>query len=159
MVIDASQSKIEKKVLAIASSGGHYVQLKRIVQSASLESSEVFFIRTSISDSDSSVIENEYLISDVSRSNLRILPKVLRQIVSKIRELKPDVIITTGALPGLIAILVGRMFLVRTIWIDSIANTKKMSGSGTIAQYIANHCLTQWRNVESCRIKYYGKVI
>ena len=49
---------------------------------------------------------------------LRTACSVLRVLASE----RPDVVISTGAAPGFFAILFGKMFGARTIWVDSIAN-------------------------------------
>jgi hypothetical protein len=58
--------------------------------------------------------------------------------------LRPQVIITTGAAPGLFAIMWGRLLGRRTIWVDSIANAEELSGSGRHARRWASAWLTQW---------------
>jgi len=63
------------------------------------------------------------------------------------REVRPDVVVSTGALPGLMALIVGYVFGARTIWIDSIANTERMSLSGRLSRPFAQLWLTQWPEV------------
>jgi UDP-N-acetylglucosamine:LPS N-acetylglucosamine transferase len=69
------------------------------------------------------------------------------QVFSIIAKRQPDVIVTTGAAPGLAAIVAGRVFGARTLWIDSIANGEELSGSGKLARRLANQCLTQWEHL------------
>jgi UDP-N-acetylglucosamine:LPS N-acetylglucosamine transferase len=64
---------------------------------------------------------------------------------------RPDVVISTGAAPGLFGILFGRLVGARTIWIDSIANAEKLSLSGRIASRIAHIALTQWPHLAATR--------
>jgi hypothetical protein len=60
---------------------------------------------------------------------------------------RPDVVISTGAAPGYIAIRLGRLLGARTMWIDSIANVEEMSLSGSKALRCAGLCLTQWEHL------------
>lgn len=64
-----------------------------------------------------------------------------------IRATRPDFVISTGALPGLICAIVGRMHGARTIWIDSIANSEKVSMSGWCARWFSGLWLTQWEHL------------
>ena len=57
---------------------------------------------------------------------------------------RPDYVISTGAAPGYMSILFGRLFGAQTIWVDSIANVDRLSMSGKWAGKIANLWLTQW---------------
>jgi UDP-N-acetylglucosamine:LPS N-acetylglucosamine transferase len=81
------------------------------------------------------------------------------QYIDFFQKEKPTVIITTGALPGLITIFLGRLFGIKTIWLDSIANSEKISMSGVIASYLAHNCFTQWESLAGERIKFIGRVI
>ena len=57
---------------------------------------------------------------------------------------RPDVIISTGAAPGLLAVVLGKLMGARTLWLDSIANADRLSLSGKLAGRYANLWLTQW---------------
>jgi UDP-N-acetylglucosamine:LPS N-acetylglucosamine transferase len=59
-------------------------------------------------------------------------------------RLRPDVVFTTGAAPGLAAIVCGRAMGAKTIWVDSIANSEQVSRSGRHAGRVAHVWLTQW---------------
>ena len=57
---------------------------------------------------------------------------------------RPDVVITTGASCGYVAIRVARLLGSRTLFMDSIANAEKLSLSAQLAQRHASMLLTQW---------------
>jgi UDP-N-acetylglucosamine:LPS N-acetylglucosamine transferase len=74
---------------------------------------------------------------------------------------RPDVVATTGAAPGLVALIAGR-FLVgaKTLWIDSIANCERLSSSGTSARRFADGWVTQWPDLSGPEgPDYWGSVI
>ncbi len=55
--------------------------------------------------------------------------------------------ISTGALPGYMALRLGKLLGANTIWVDSIANVEELSESG---RRIGNHAdlwLTQWQHL------------
>lgn len=96
------------------------------------------------------------VVTDFSRWNCwKVLP-TFWQIWNIIRNECPDAVITTGAAPGLVAILAGRLCRIKTIWIDSIANAAELSGSGRIARKFAHHVFTQWPHLADSRVEYHG---
>ena len=57
-------------------------------------------------------------------------------------------VVTTGAAPGLMALVMGKLLAgSRTVWIDSIANTRRLSLSGRLAWPVADAWLTQWEHL------------
>lgn len=78
----------------------------------------------------------------------------------RIVRLRPDVVITTGALPGLIAIFWGRAIGARTLWVDSVANAETLSASGRLARRLAHLTLSQWPDVAATTgARYEGSVL
>lgn len=127
-----------KTILAVSSKGGHYRQM--IALSAAYEGHNVRYVST-----DPSL--TEFSVSECSRTQWwRALTNVV-QLVVIMRRVRPDVVVSTGALPGLMALIVGSLFGARTVWIDSIANTDRMSLSGRLSRPFAQLWLTQWPEV------------
>lgn len=145
---------MRNKVLAVASSGGHWTQLLRVLPA--LSSSEIVFV-TVLESYRSEVPGNKfYLVNDATRWNkLRLVVLALRVawIVGKER---PDVVVSTGAAPGYFAMLFGRLFGARTIWIDSITNIERLSMSGALAGRHADLWLTQWPHLAKSHGPHYG---
>ncbi len=136
-----------KKILAVASSGGHWMQLLRITKS--LENKfEVCYVST-LPDRESSVEGRSFrVINDFSQTDAIKIGIVFIQAIRIVRSEKPDVIITTGAAPGLVMVSVGWLFRKKTIWIDSLANVKHLSLSGRIASLFVSRTYTQWKNLQ-----------
>jgi len=74
-------------------------------------------------------------------------------------RVRPQVIITTGALPPLLALALARLFGVRTLWIDSIANSEELSGSGRHAGKVASAVVTQWPQLNEPGVEHWGSVL
>lgn len=75
-------------------------------------------------------------------------------------ETRPEVVISTGAAPGLFCILFGRLVGAKTLWIDSVANAERLSLSGRLSLYFAHETLTQWERLAAERApKYRGAVL
>ncbi len=85
-----------------------------------------------------------YSIMDVSADDKwKLIPCAL-QISRILLKERPDAIISTGAAPGAVAVILGKLFRIKTIWIDSIANVRKISRAGRVVQKHADIFLTQW---------------
>ncbi len=145
-----------KKIAAVASSGGHWIQLQRLYPV--LCEHDTFYI-TTIFDKEIKSNKNTYYVAEASRWNKFKLIKQAYQVFRIIRWRKPDFIITTGASPGLWAILSGKLFRSKTIWIDSIANTARISLSGRLIRPFTDLHLTQWPELEDSKSLYKGSVI
>lgn len=125
-----------RKVLLVSSGGGHAVQAQLL--RPAFEGHEV--VHRIAGDGRSGLI-------DCSLSTIWRVPFCMRGAVGLLRREAPDTVISTGALPGLIAILVSRVFGVQTVWIDSVANARKLSLSGKVARLIADRTYSQWPDV------------
>lgn len=150
-MLKTKQSK--PTVLAVASSGGHWAQL-RLLRSC-WEGCDVVYV-TTFAGYRREFDEEEVrrfgppriiVVTDANRSKwLRLLRQVAEIAVVLIR-FRPNVIMTTGATPGYFAVRLGRFLGAKTIWIDSIANSDELSLSGRAA---GKHCdvwLTQWEHL------------
>jgi UDP-N-acetylglucosamine:LPS N-acetylglucosamine transferase len=132
--------------MAIASGGGHWVQMRRIIPA--FAGLEVFYVSvdpTSATDVRGCTF---YAIRDVSRRDRLGFALLLGQPLRILARERPDVVITTGSAPCLIALGLAKVLLgARTIWIDSIANVERLSSSGRQARRVADVWLTQWQHL------------
>jgi hypothetical protein len=135
-----------KKVIAIASSGGHWIQLRRL--RGAFEGSDVVFVCTSKDYAHDVPGERFYAVTDLTRRDLGKAFLTVPQLAMIMLRERPDVVITTGAMPGLLGIVVARFTTrAKTLWIDSIANCETLSTSGRQARRFAHHWLTQWEDL------------
>ncbi|MDO7086718.1 hypothetical protein WNY51_04620 [Pseudocolwellia sp. AS88] len=132
------------KLLAIASEGGHLVQLNRLDDLFKLYD-------TSIISTNKDYIAPNHFISQYTTYDINQDSGVLAKLKNVIRttyllyKIKPDVVISTGALPGLVCIVIAKiLFRKKTIWVDSIANADELSKSGKAAKKFTDIWLTQW---------------
>ncbi len=148
------------KVLAVSSPGGHWVQLNKICNKLEDQYRVVYASprgQYKIAQQGERVIHN---IMDASAdSKIKLLPLALQLFVLVLKE-RPATIISTGAAPGAIAILLGKILGIQTIWIDSIANVQRLSRSGRMIQAYADIVLTQWSAVsDGKKIQHQGSVL
>lgn len=135
-----------RKVMAVCSGGGHWVEMRRIMPA--FEGCEVVYVCTEPEPDADLADARFYSIRNVTRRNGLAFAVTIRQIYSALRRERPDVVITTGAAPGLVGLALGKLlFGSRTIWIDSIAAGEKMSLSGKLARPVADAWLTQWEHL------------
>lgn len=149
------------KVMAIASGGGHWVQLMRL--KPALEGFDVFFVSLDPSSADDVPGCRYYTIRDASRRNKAAFILVALQLLRILFRERPKVVITTGSAPALVALVLARRLLgARTIWIDSIANVERLSTSGEKAGRVADLWLTQWPELaegQGPRPEFWGAVL
>jgi len=130
------------KVLAVASSGGHWVELLRLQRA--FEGHDVAYASVSAGCRVDVPTARFHVLPDVTRWEPRAIPGCLRSVVSVLAAERPDVVVSTGALPGLLALTAARAVGIRTLWLDSLANAERLSGSGQAARFVADLWLTQW---------------
>ncbi len=136
-----------QRILAVASAGGHWVQLQRL--RPALEEHNVAFVTTNVGYRSETLPHRFYVVNEASRwDKLRLAQMALRIFVIVLRE-RPDVVISTGAACGYFSVRFGKLIGARTIWIDSIANIDEVSMAGQLARRYADLWLTQWPHLAS----------
>ena len=146
-----------RKILAVASSGGHWEQLLRITE-AMCTDFELCYVCTRPDVAPSVEGGVFYTISDFSRNDcFRVIPALCQAVQIMIRE-KPHVVITPGAAPGLVVVFIAMLLRKRTVWIDSMANVTRLSLSGRIASHFVSRTYTQWKDLATERVLYAGNI-
>lgn len=131
-----------KKILAVSSGGGHWVELTRL--SPAFDGYEVVYATVDEAYRSEAGSARFYTIRDVTRWNkLRWVQTFVKLAYILLRE-TPDVVVSTGALPGYFSLRLAKWFGVRTVWVDSIANVEELSMSGQRIGKYADLWLTQW---------------
>ena len=150
---------MENKILAIASMGGHWIQLLRLMPAFELEQHELVFMTTKKGIADTIKDHKLYYVPDANRWTKLALVRMAYKVAKIVFIVRPKVIITTGAAPGLIGVIIGRIIGAKTIWIDSIANVEHLSLSCKIARFFASRIYTQWPHLTKKKIIFNGNVI
>ena len=100
------------------------------------------------------------VVKDANRNEPLNLVRSALQMSLHVLKARPDVVISTGAAPGLFGIMCGRLVGAKTIWIDSIANAEAVSMSGRIATRVANIVLTQWPHLANAEgLQHHGSIL
>lgn len=144
------------RVLAVASGGGHWVQICRLIPA--WDGCRVTYVTTEpgfrtkveqIAVERGQAKPGYEVVVEANRWQKSKLVLSLLQMAFILIKVRPDVVITTGAAPGFFALRLASMVGTRTVWIDSIANADELSLAG---QKAGNHCdlwLTQWKHLET----------
>lgn len=133
------------KVMAVASGGGHWVQLLRL--RPAFAGHDVVYVTVPGGPRDGLDPDRVVHVPDASawdKGRMVMLAARMGQIVVRHR---PDVIVTTGAAPGYLAVKMGHHLGITTVWIDSIANSGELSRAGRLAGAVADLWLTQWEHL------------
>jgi hypothetical protein len=140
------EARCRQKVLAVASEGGHWIQLLRL--RPAFVDSEVVFVGPNDSFREHVPGHKFYCVNDATRwDKVGLIKAGLNLLWINWKE-TPDVIVSTGAAPGYLAIRLGKLFGARTVWVDSIANVECLSMSGLIVGSHTDLWLTQWPHLE-----------
>lgn len=142
------------RVLAVASGGGHWVQLSRLIPA--WDGCAVTYVTTdsgfrseieAVAAARGQPVPEFHVVIEANRwQKLRLLRSLLQMLVILLR-VRPNVVVTTGAAPGYFALRLGRLMGARTIWIDSIANVEELSLAGQKAGQVCDLWLTQWEHL------------
>ncbi|WP_343656420.1 glycosyl transferase [Paraburkholderia caribensis] len=148
---------MKKKILLVCSNGGHYVQLS--ILASAFSGHDVVW---AVSGTDTLLARKDgYCLIEANKTTPIKVVGLAFQISRILIAKRPDVIVSTGAAPGLLAVALSRLVgaKAKTIWIDSIANSARLSLSGRIARHFASETLTQWRHLETPTVHYWGAVL
>jgi len=148
------------RVCLVASAGGHLSQLLKLADS--WKGYETFCVTTTdVVREKLQKYGKVYVVGECNREHpfqvILVFFKCIKIILSK----KPNVIISTGAAPGYLLCLAGKLFGAKIIWIDSIANIDRLSLSGRLILPLSDLILSQWPEVAKKykHVEYAGTLI
>lgn len=150
----------KKKVLAIASPGGHWIQLNKICNPLD-DQFEMVYVTPGAKYANNTKNSRKILtVSDASADSKHKLIPLAFQLISIFIKERPSTIISTGAAPGAIAFLIAKFLPIKTIWVDSIANVSQISRSCRIVRNHADKVITQWEPLsDGDKIIYKGSIL
>lgn len=149
----------KQKILAISSPGGHWIQLNKICNEMESRFDVVYATPTAQYGSANNPRKIHNITDASADSKLKLIPLAFQLLVIMLKE-RPSAIISTGAAPGAIAVLIAKFLPIKTIWVDSIANVAKLSRSGEMVKKHANLVITQWEPLSDGKtIHYKGSIL
>ncbi|MDY7097111.1 MAG: glucuronosyltransferase [Pseudomonadota bacterium] len=148
----------KRRVLAAASSGGHWEQM--MLLRPTLEQYDVRFATTDIAVAKQRGVMNAAKLPDCNQT--MPLRSAWCAIVALwiVLKFRPHIILSTGAAPGFFCLMAGRLIGAKTLWIDSVANGEELSMCGRLSKKYAHECLTQWEHLAGDPTpRYFGAVL
>lgn len=147
-----------RRVLAIASAGGHWEQL--MLLRPAFAAHECLYVTTLAGLPQRAGIAEFRLVRDCNADEKVAMLACAAQLARIMAAFRPHRIVTTGALPGLLALALGRVVGARGLWIDSVANVEELSAAGRMARRIATQHLSQWPHVaKAAGTSFAGRVL
>lgn len=129
-------------VLAISSPGGHWVELTRLFPA--FEGMTVEYATTDAGRRIDVPEGRLHVFSDANKRTPWRLIICAWQVVRLVARCRPRTVVTTGAAPGFIAVVAGKFFGARTVWIDIFGLVERMTLSGRLVKPFADVHLVQW---------------
>lgn len=147
-----------KKVLLISSSGGHWKEL--LLLEPAFDGLKKYYATTDSSYCQFVMGESFYTVPDASRWNKLRLVWQAFYVLALLLYIRPEIVISTGASVGFFALFFAKKIRVKTIWVESLANTEQMSLSGLKVKPYADLWLTQWPHLATDKGPYfYGSLL
>lgn len=146
-----------KRILAVASSGGHWVQLRRL--RPAFAGHDVAYLTTDPGHRAEVGDARFHTVADANAAAKLALARAALKVAWVLVRERPDVVVSTGAAPGYLALRGAKLVGARTVWIDSVANVEALSLSGRLSSRAADLCLTQWPHLEQAPVRYEGAVL
>lgn len=133
---------MQKKILAVSSGGGHWIEMLRLRPAFSGHS--VMFVTVRRDYADDVPGHAFRTVNDATGWSYLASLQLLLRMAWIVFLVRPDVVVSTGAAPGYFAIRLGKLLGAKTIWVDSLANVEELSRAGRLAGPHADLWLTQW---------------
>lgn len=145
------------KLCLVAQQGGHLQQLLRL--QGAWEGLDHFHVLTSDQVKPTKQIQSQvyFLRSSDRKTPWRILLNFW-PAWRILRKEKPTVILSTGAALAIPFVVWGRLLGIPAIWVDSQANTRKLSGTGALLRRCVQRCYTQWEDLAENGVRFRGRV-
>ena len=147
--------QMKNSVLCVSSCGGHFKQIIDITQN--------------ICTCQKTFVVNDYVKTVKNQRLIQIThaERNLKQIINFyeaykiIKREKPKLILSTGASPAVVFCIVGKLFKVPTVYVESFSRVTSLSLTGRIMRYLADEFIVQWPTLQKKypNAQYYGNLL
>lgn len=149
------------KICFVASSGGHWEELMCLKPIA--EKYDSFFVTERGGQAEECSLNNIYVLPQINRHEKHFAAHFVKLFGSAkkiLRQEKPDLIITTGALLAFPFCLCAKLSRKKVIYIESFARVENGSLTGKLVYPIADLFLVQWETLLKVypKAKYVGGI-
>lgn len=153
-----------KRVLFIASTGGHLEQLLSLKETMDTFDSYIVTEKNRATKTLKSKYENVSYLPFFSRKNKLVFPIIIIGVffrsVYLFVKIKPEIIVSTGAGCAIPMFLIGKLFGKELIFIETFSRTDTKTLTGKICYPLADIFIVQWEGLLNIypRAKYFGPI-
>ena len=105
--------------MAVCSGGGHWIEMQRLLPAFEGSAVDLVFVSTHAAGDAVQAGRPYYQIRNATRRDRLAFAVLAVQLARILRKERPEVVVTTGAAPGLVALALARWLCgSRTVWID-----------------------------------------
>lgn len=140
---------MKKKICIVSSCGGHLTEVRALLPIYS--EYDHFYVLNDRALLSEDIKDKTYFITHSER-DLKFFKNLWEALVILKKE-RPSIFLSTGAGPIVPFALVGRLFGIKTIYIETLTSVEKPSLTGRIMYYLADYFYYQWPNLK----KYFKK--
>lgn len=150
-----------KKICFVSSSGGHWEEL--LCLKALAQEYDACFVTEQSGQIGDCKLQPLYTVPQINRKEKGFLlhfVQLFHRAGKILRQEKPDVILTTGALVAYPFCLLGKLRGAKVIYIESFARVHDKSLTGRLVYPFADLFLVQWESLLECypKAKYVGGI-
>lgn len=134
------------KVCLVSSSGGHFEQLVRLLPLLDHYDGYVVTEETGY-DLDLPEGVRAYRVSPMDRTDRGIARELVSAFVAAwriLRRERPDVVVSTGALPALPTLILGKLMGAKVVYLESFAKVSTPNKAGRLVYRFADRFYVQW---------------
>lgn len=145
-----------KIIFCVSSSGGHFYQLLKLTKNIGLKN-KIHILNAKVEGLDSG-LQCEF-IHHAERNISQIIN--IYEAFFLIRKYRPKVIISTGASPAVIFCLVGKIFKIETIYVESFSRVDSLSLTGRIMRHLTQNFYVQWPKLKQLYpdVRFFGSLL
>jgi len=157
------------KICLECAEGGHLDEMLSIIDA--FEGHDIFFVTTKAPTTEG--LDKKYKVYYIRRQystkqkwaiylrELLLLPQLIVHSLTILLKERPRVIVSTGGGATLPLCYLGKLLMVKIIYIESLARINQPSGTGRLIHPIADLFLVQWESMLKFykKAKYWGKVV
>ena len=148
--VRVDNSTMQRSMLKLcvgASSGGHMTELNSLIEVSNNWSVKPGMMITTLEFGPHAKNIPHYVLGECNRNSPFAAVKVFCRSFAVVLKERPDVVLTTGAMPLAIFAVLAKLFGARIIWIDSIAQIDRVSLSGRLIMPLADKFYVQWPQI------------
>jgi beta-1,4-N-acetylglucosaminyltransferase len=148
----------EMKIALVCSSGGHLTEMQFLLEA--FEGHEIFFV-TYDNARTRKLPFKKYLMENIGTNPIKMAVATFIFIKIFIKE-KPGLIVSTGSEIAIPAFYLGKLFRMKTLYIESWCRITSQSGTGKLVYPVSDIFLVQWPQLlhhYGPKAQYFGGVI